>query len=394
MRVAVLASQTAQQVVRAVPVPARAVGDVDDAARARPRGARQAEIQRIAGRAPPPVVLVQVHAQKLAGHVHELEQILDAVFPVADALVAGAVGAQRIDGPPELVQGEADPQLGVFHLVEHGQPGNRQSAGVDPQMVLQVRPPPPRLARGGGFEHGRAAADDRLADRAASGLVQIGIAPVVDDPQTEQLVPGGQVHAVDPAQSPGLVAARSQRPRLSALQVLPLAGQHVGHRQHRHGVADFALPELLVAAVAVLFAVGRRATSNGPVGLRAKFFPQRMRASFGRPCEAQPLVPRQDTAADARPALLSSSAGRGSSRYCSMTLSRSIGSSEISSSRASISAGSLVPFSSASQNAAAFSGAWNSTRSSCHVPSRSCVVAVRVSPDRPCSAIGPRQIHT
>ena len=111
-------------------------------------------------------------------------------------------------------------------------------------MVLQVRPPPPGLARDRRFEHGRAAPDDRLADRVAGRFVQIRIAPIVDDPQSEQLMPGRQVHAVDAAQSPGLVAARSQRPGLSGLQILAVAGDHVGHCHHRHGVAHLALPKL------------------------------------------------------------------------------------------------------------------------------------------------------
>ena len=126
LRIAVLARQSAQQVVGAVPVPARTVGDIDDRIRSRPRLARQAEVERIAGRVPPPVVLVQIHAQTLAGHVHELEQVFDAVLPIADAFVAGPVVAQGVRRPAELVQRKADPQLGVFHFVEYGQPGHGQ----------------------------------------------------------------------------------------------------------------------------------------------------------------------------------------------------------------------------------------------------------------------------
>ena len=111
-----------------------------------------------------------------------------------------------------------------------------------------------------------------------SRLVQVVVAPVVDQGQPEKLVAGGQVHAVDPAQAPGLVAAGGQRPLAGGVQILLLAGQDVGHRQHRHGVAHLALPELLVAAVAVVVDVGGRAAPDRPVGLVAELLPDRRRA--------------------------------------------------------------------------------------------------------------------
>jgi hypothetical protein len=59
------------------------------------------------------------------------------------------------------------------------------------------------------------------------------------------------------------------------VEVPLFATDGVGHRQHGHGVAHLALPELLIAAVSVVEDVFGRASLHGPVGLIANLFPHR-----------------------------------------------------------------------------------------------------------------------
>ena len=244
--------------------------------------------------------IVEVGVEVGRGQIHELEHVLDAVLPVADPLVAGAVRPQRRHGPPELVQRQADPALRLVHLVEQSQSGNGHARDVDPQMVLHVRTVPPRLPPGRRLEHGRGPFDQRFTNPPFCRPIQVLIAPVIDQSQTKKLVTGCQIHTVDALQAPSLVVAGSNRPLARGVAIPFLAGQNMGHRQYGHGVAHLALPELLIATVAVVEDVGRRPAANGAIRLRLELLPHSGVRGLDRFAELRdPLARQVDPGMDA-----------------------------------------------------------------------------------------------
>ena len=70
MGIAELAGEASKKVLGTVPVSARAVGDIDDAVAAGPGIAGEAQVERVAGRAAPPGVIVEVFAEQFSGNVH------------------------------------------------------------------------------------------------------------------------------------------------------------------------------------------------------------------------------------------------------------------------------------------------------------------------------------
>ena len=83
-------------------------------------------------------------------------------------------------------------------------------------------------------------------------------------------------------------------------QILLVAGQDVGHRQHGHGVAHLALPELLVAAVAVVEDVGWRPAPDGLIGLLPDLLPHSGMRGLDRLAEFRdPLARQVDPGMDA-----------------------------------------------------------------------------------------------
>jgi len=167
-------------------------------------------------------------------------------------------------------------------------------------MILQVRLVPPGLAGGRRLEHRGSPLDQRLADLPACRFVQLVIAPIVNQSQPEKLMSRGQVHAVDPTQAPGLVAAGGQGPLPGTVEVPLFATDGVGHRQHGHGVAHLALPKLLVAAVSVVEDVRWRPTADRLVGLRAELLPHTRVRGLDRFAEfCNPLTRQVDPGVDA-----------------------------------------------------------------------------------------------
>ena len=306
--VVVRGRQMPQDVVRAVPVIAGAVGEVHRAVVPGPARAGQGQVQRVSGGVLPPGGVVEIHVQQVLGEIHELEHVLGPVFPVADALVAGAVGAQDVHGCPELLDGHADPEQGVVRFVEHRQTGGAEAADAHPQVILHVQVVPPEPALGRHLEHGGAARDEGAADSIARGLVQVVIAPVVDQGQAEELMTGRQVGVVPAADAPLRIAARGQGPAFGGFQVPRLAGQTIGHGQVRHGVADGTLPELPGIAGEALYWGGlHRDQTVGPVlDLRPQ---TRVGRLNGLP-QFLDALRRSGTAGGARPGRPPASSGR------------------------------------------------------------------------------------
>ena len=205
--------QLPEEIVGAVPVTARAVGQVHHAAGAGPGGPGQGQVEGVASRVPPPVVLEEIRPQQRPGQLHELEQVLDPVLPVANALVAGAIGPKGGHRMSAGFEGQADPAGRVVHLVEQGEPGGGQARGIDPEVILEIRSAPPDRAHGCRLVHRRGPLDERLVDGPAGRVVEVMVAPVIDQRQTIELMTRRQVHSVDSPQAPGRVAARGEHQR-------------------------------------------------------------------------------------------------------------------------------------------------------------------------------------
>ena len=232
--------QSVEQVIGTVPVGALAVRDIDNAVVLRPGVARKTHVEPVERRLAPPG-----RRQAGARQRPELEHVLDAVAPVADAFVAGPIRPQRCLRAAELLRHHSDPLGGLharFRIIGQRIPRRREAARIHPQMVLQERGAPR-----GRREHDRAAADQRAPYGLARVRIEIAVEPVVDQRQPEQLVPRRQVLPIPVPQPPMRITARGQRPLLRRGEVLLLARQQVRHRQIRQLVADLALPELLIA---------------------------------------------------------------------------------------------------------------------------------------------------
>ena len=97
---------------------------------------------------------------------------------------------------------------------------------------------------------------------------------IIDDGQTEKLMAGREVKPVAFAEAPRRITARRQRPRANRIEIPAVAGERPCHRQRRHGVTDFALPELFVAALLVSGAILGRTVPHQDIGVRPQGGPQ------------------------------------------------------------------------------------------------------------------------
>ena len=112
---------------------------------------------------------------------------------------------------------------------KRAKPAAAQAADVDPEMILHVGAVPVGIAGGRRLEHGRGTLDEGLPDMLPTGLVEVAIAPVVNDRQAEKLMPRRQIHAIVTAVAPGGVVAGGQRPLLGGVEILPVAGHQIRH---------------------------------------------------------------------------------------------------------------------------------------------------------------------